>query len=139
MSARLRRDQEWVAKYMPKNTWFAKVDERDVWVFQKMTEVGVGFEIAIYFDPTESAPGYVAQVRSPPIENAWKSPHVGHIFSDGVICFGGPSSRTRTTMADAYAKACLWAEGMGIMIAAKAIGTPTAFPFSTNNSEEEVR
>lgn len=139
MTMRLMTEREQVARYLPRSTRYVNADDRHVWIFEKGTEVGVTFEIALYFDPDEDAPGYCAQLVSPEIETAWKSPHVGHIFSDGVICFGGASMRTRKSLREAFSKSCLWAEGMAIMLVGQLNGQPCAFPFSNNNAEHDVR
>jgi len=138
MSSRYDTDRAEVTRYLPASTSYAKVKGRDVWTFNKSTELGIEFVIAIYFDPDEGTPGYCAQLISPEVEATWMSPHLGHLFSDGVICFGYESMRTRRTLREAYAKSCLWAEGMAIMIQSQLNGTPTQFPFSTNNDESEA-
>ena len=136
MSARTERERAFVARNMPANTRYVEGGGRDVWFFIKRTEVGIEFEIAVYYDPDEG--GYCAQLVSPEIENAWRDPHIGHIFDDGVICLGGDSTRSRSRMEDAYAKSCLWAEGIALMLVAKQTGEPIEFPFSINNKEGEV-
>ena len=138
MSSRYVREQTEVASYLPPNTRHECIDGRDVWIFCKKTTLGVDFEIAIYYDFEESPPGYCAQLVSPVIETSWMSPHVGHIFKDGVICLGGESMRTRRTLRESYAKSCLWAEGISVMITSKLIGRPTHFPFSKNNTSDEA-
>jgi hypothetical protein len=139
MSTRLENERAEVLHYLPANTKYVNARGRNVWIFEKTTEVGVAFEIAIYYDPDESEPGYCAQLVSPEIEGAWKNAHIGHIFGDGVICFGGASMRTRRTLREAFSKSCLWAEGMAIMIASRLAGRPSEFPFSNNNTENEAR
>ena len=136
MSTRKEQEQIDVAQFMPSNTRHAVADGRDVWFFKKQTEVLIEFEIAVYYDSDEK--GYCAQLVSPEIEEAWKDQHVGHLFRDGVICMGWESMRTRKTLKESFAKACLWAEGMGIMIFSHANGTPCEFPFSENCSAEEA-
>jgi hypothetical protein len=133
-----RREQEVmdVARYLPSNTRLVQAEGRDIWIFTKQTEMFIEFEIAIYYDLDER--GYCAQLVRPDIENAWKNAHVGHVFFDGVICFGGDSMRTRRTLREAFAKACLWSEGMAIMIFSHVHGTPCEFPFSMNNLVDEA-
>lgn len=139
MKARFQTEQTQAARYLPKNTRHVQADDRDIWIFEKSTEVGIRFEIALYFDADEDEPGYCAQLISPEIESAWRSPHVGHIFSDGVICFGGASMRTRKSLREAFSKSCLWAEGMAIMIVSQLRGSPSFFPFSKNNGHGDIR
>lgn len=136
--SRREQDQREVARKMPNNTRLVQMEGRDIWIFKKNTELRVQFEIAIYYDSDER--GYCAQVLSPEIENSLKGVHVGHLFSDGVICMGysEPSMRARHTLIEAYAKACLWAEGMAVMIQSRKAGRPMPFPFSANNSLNEA-
>lgn len=121
---------------MPDNTLHLEEAGRDTFVFTKNTELGILFTIAVYYDPDER--GYCAQLVEPKIERAWQNVHVGHIFSDGVICLGGESQRAKPTLLDAYAKSCLWAEGMAVMVASHLAQEPSEFPFSNNNRPEEV-
>jgi hypothetical protein len=142
MNSRLEQEGRIVASHFPRNVRQGVLQGRSVWVFTKFTEVGIKFEIAIYFDPDE--PGYVAQCIGPEIEAEWRTPHIGHIYHDGVICLGWstisgrPTSRAAGDMLTAYSKSCLWAEGIACMIVSKRAGRPTEFPFSNNNREEEV-
>ena len=139
MATRREQEQRDVATFMPANTRLAVIDGRNVWIFRKQTQVGIVFEIGLYYDPDEDPQGYCASVVSPQIEKAWRTPHIGHIFADGVLCYGAPSMRTRKTLREAFARSCLWAEGMAIMIASRKNGTPCEFPFSSNNTSDEAR
>jgi hypothetical protein len=138
MSKRGSKEQEEVDEYLPASTLHKIIDGKNVWIFKKNTEVGIQFEIAIYFDPDEDPPGYCAQLLSPEIEDTWKTPHHGHIFDDGVICLGGGSMRTRKKLRDSFSKSCLWAEGMAIMIQSHLAGSPSEFPVSINNNSSEI-
>lgn len=138
MSARYEQERALVAVHLPSNTRYTMQQGRNVWVFEKGTELGQPFVIAIYFDPDEN--GYSAQLISPEIEQEWHNPHIGHIFHDGVICLGGPPDQWRAApnMLEVYAKACLWAEGIAVMMVSKRLGQASEFPFSNNNSPGEV-
>ncbi len=138
VATRREKDQQEVVRKMPANTRLIQQDGRDIWIFKKNTELKILFEIAVYYDPDER--GYCAQLISPQVENSWKNAHVGHLFSDGIICMGfsEPSMRSRHTLLEAYAKACFWAEGMSVMIRSHELGTPMPFPFSDNNSPSEA-
>lgn len=142
MTTRLETEAQIARTYLPGNTRKDEMDGRIVWVFKKSTEVGMVFTIAIYFDPDE--PGYVAQCLHPVIEDRFKTPHIGHIFSDGVICLGKTSINGKTSMRatgsmlTAYSKSCLWAEGIALMIESERVDEPTEFPFSENNGPDEV-
>lgn len=137
MSSRRERDLREYRDFMPDNTMVIDQDGRTLFVFEKDTEVQIPFSIAVYFDPDEN--GYCAHVIAPEIEEEWKSIHVGHVFKDGVICLGGENMRAKTSLREAYGKSCLWAEGMAIMITSHLRGEPCEFPFSNNNTPDEVR
>lgn len=136
MTSRLELDRADVKQYMPDNTEQLTVAGREVYLFSKSTDWNIFFRIAIFYDPDER--GYCAQLFGPKIDLKWMNPHVGHIFSDGVICFGGDSMRTRKTLREAYAKSCLWAEGMAVMLHGQLSGRPTSFPFSINSKETDI-
>lgn len=136
MSTRIERDRADVRQYMPDNTQQVSVEGREIYVFSKNTAVGVPFRIAIFYDADER--GYCAQIVGPEINKSWMNPHKGHLYPDGVICFGGDTWRTRTTLREAYAKSCLWAEGMAVMIQSALMGEPTQFPFSINSKEKDA-
>jgi hypothetical protein len=138
MSKRFAKEQEQVSQYLPTSTRHHSLRGKDVWIFKKNTEVGVVFEIALFYDPDEDPPGYCAQLLHPKIEAAWQTVHVGHLWPDGVICLGGASFRTRKTLMETFSKSCLWAEGMAIMIQSQLAGRPSEFPFSKNNNPNEV-
>ena len=140
MSARLDDERALVARYLPPDTQYLAFEGRDLWLFKKLTQVGITFEMAVYYEPDEIPAGYCVRLISPEIEATWRNAHIGHIFSDGTLCFGGtaPSARCRYKLTDAYAKACVWAEGMAVMIASHLGGIPTEFPFSNNNTPGEV-
>lgn len=93
------------------------------------------FEFCIYYDG--NAGGYVSRVLEPTLESAWMDPHIGHIFKDGAICFGGHSWRALPSLREAFAKSCLWAEGIAVMLASKHLRQPTHFPFSPNSRPGE--
>lgn len=141
-NTRQAREQVIVSHHFPRETTRVVRDGREVWVFPKRTELGTEFTLAVYMDPDEG--GYVAQLVSPELEQAWRHPHIGHIFKDGVICLGkcminGTSTmRATNDMLVAYSKACLWAEGIAVMLQSRQLGTPGEFPFSNNNLPGEV-
>lgn len=118
MSNRIYRDQADVFKYLPANTKHFNNKGRDIWCYRKNTEVGIEFEIALFFDPDEN--GYCAQLISPTLEAKWKR-DVVCIYADGAISVGGMQgqSRTRSTLLEVYGRSSLWAEGVAIMLAAE--------------------
>ncbi|MGF6635234.1 hypothetical protein [Paraburkholderia sp. MM6662-R1] len=138
MTTRYEQDRADVSRFLPLDTVHSRIGGQDIWTFTKNSQLNVPFTISIYFAPDEQIPGYCAQLIEPTVESAWKNVHVGHLFADGVICLGGASMRTMRTLRDAFAKSCLWAEGMAVMIESRRIGEPRAFPFSINNSQSEA-
>ncbi len=136
MSTRIERDRADVKQYMPDNTQQVSLDGREIYVFGKNTAVNVPFRIAIYYDQDER--GYCAQLVGPALKPEWMTAHQGHIFKNGLICFGEDSMKTRKTLREAYAKSCLWAEGMAVMIQSALLGEPTHFPFSINSKEVDA-
>lgn len=138
-AARRQRELEEVNAYLPSRTRMMRVDSKDVWLVQKDTGMGLRFEFALYFDPNESTPGYCCQVLSPEIERAWKHPHIGHIYSDGILCLGPYNPRTGPSLRFVWARSCIWAEGMAAMLAGKHLGQAVHFPLSINNSKADLR
>jgi len=135
-SPRDARDRRIAKERLPSSTRKGRVGGRLNFVFIKQTQMGIPFEITLYYDPDED--GYLAQLISPEIERDWRNPHIGHIFEDGVICVGGAKGRASPDLLTAFSKSCVWAEGIAIMIASRNAGRPTEFPFSDNNHPGEV-
>ncbi len=136
MSNRIERDRSDVKAYMPDNTEQVTLHGREIYIFKKNTVVNIPFRIAIYYDQDEG--GYCAQLLGPSLQLDWMTPHKGHIFKDGVICFGGDSQRTRKTLREAYAKSCLWAEGLAVMLGSALARQSVQFPFSINSTENDA-
>lgn len=130
------RDREIAKRSLPASTRKGRVKGLLNFVFIKQTQMGIPFEISLYYDPDED--GYLAQLISPELEREWCNPHIGHIFADGVICVGGDRMRASPDLLTAFSKSCVWAEGIAIMIASRNTGRPTEFPFSDNNRPGEV-
>lgn len=133
--ARHARDIKFVRSNMPSNTTHQVISSADVYTFHKRTQVGVSFVLSIYYDQDEG--GYSAQVVSPAIERSLQGPHVGHLFDNGIICMGTKTMRACHELSEAYARACLWSEGMAIMIKAREHGQTIAFPFSANSQDDD--
>lgn len=114
-------------QYMPANTVPLRTEEGvNGFVYTFHTELGDEFTLFAFFDSAN----YQVQVLSPTIEKRFMSPHTGHLFSDGKICFGSAYGSGMPNLRDAYAKSVLWANGMSI-------ATRTGqFPFSTNNAND---
>jgi hypothetical protein len=133
--ARYDQDRQYVERHMPKGTRHVSMDGKDCWIFIKNTRIGISITLALYYDRDEN--GYCAQVLEPALPESLKSIHAGHLFSDGVICMGEDSMRTRRTLGEAYGRSCLWAEGIACVLAGHMVGELTEFPFSINNKESE--
>jgi len=113
-----------VAKKLPRNTRAFNTEEGTAgWLFYFNCEYGDRYDIFIYFDGTF----YQAIVLAPEVERHWKSPHTGHIFSDGRICLSRNYHGGQPTLDEAFAKTVVWATGL---TAARRFNVP--FPFNHN-------
>jgi hypothetical protein len=120
LNARLTRDKETVAKKFPHNTRTAELNGTVGWYYDIRSETGDSYTLFAYHDGSL----YQVAVVSPNVEGKY-SPHNGHLFSNGHICFG--SSDGMPTLEQAYAKSVLWANGFSIFL------RTGQFPFSRNN------
>lgn len=123
--ARLEEEQRAVVRFFPRDTALADVDGIKGWSYSVVCEFGQRYEMFAYFDGTY----YQVAVLTPEIEKRFQSPHTGHIFSSGNICFGTSFNNGRPTIEEAYAKSILWANGFSSMLVAH----DETFPFSLNN------
>jgi hypothetical protein len=122
-AAAVNQDQQVVSQYLPRNAERMTTDEGVVgWVYDIRTEYNDDFQFFVYFDGAN----YQVTVLAPELEARWKSPHTGHIFGDGRICFGNDYDSGMPTLRDAFSKSVLWANGMSIAL------TTGHFPFSIN-------
>jgi hypothetical protein len=120
----VKNDRAIVERYMPSNTREFRADEGVTgFVYSFYTELADRFTLFAFFDGAN----YQVQVVAPEIEDYFKDPHTGHLFSDGRICFGASYSCGMPTLRDAYAKSVLWANGMSVAL------KTGQFPFSNNN------
>jgi hypothetical protein len=124
---RLARDAQIVARRLPANAEFARVQGTPGWFYSFENEFGDRYEMFIYFFGSN----YQVKVIEPEVEGRY-TPHDGHLYEDGRICFG--TGGGMPTLESAYAKSVLWANGFSAYVAAKQAGTPIPFPFSINNS-----
>jgi len=129
------QDRQTVAKYLPSNTRHVVVAGKDVWIFKKNTQMGIVFEIGIFYDHDEG--GYCAQLISPNLEETLGDQHTRHVYNDSVICLGTHTNRTCATLRECFSRCCVWAEGAGVMVASRQRGYGSEFPFSINNSPDE--
>lgn len=73
---------------------------------------------------------YQVVCLQPALEKEWKSPHTGHIYSDGRLCLGTGCNGGAPTLDEAFSRSVLWATG--IMVARRT----GQFPFSINNAAD---
>jgi hypothetical protein len=126
---RAETDAAAVRKFMPTSTRaHTSPDGVTGWLYSFRCAYGTQYTMFAYFDGSY----YQVVVVDPPVEEKYCSPHTGHIYSDGRICFGLANNSGRASLQDAYAKSVLWAAGMSAMLLS---GNET-FPFSINNIAE---
>jgi hypothetical protein len=121
-STRLQQDRATVLQYLPANTKeYVTSEGVRGWVYEFRCEFGDLYTMFIWYDGAS----YQVLVLAPEFEKYWRSPHTGHIFEDGRICFGKQYANGRLTLQDAYAKSVLWANGVSA-----ALHGNMNFPFS---------
>jgi hypothetical protein len=112
-ASRLAQDRETVRRKLPRNTREMKTREGVTgWHYSFDCELGRRFEMFVYFDGDY----YQVKVIEPQLESHWRSPHTGHLYANGNICFGKGFSNGRPTLEAAYAKSVLWATGISIAL-----------------------
>lgn len=119
-NGRRQSEQRIVNEKLPRNTRYLEVDGVGGWYYKFNDEFGNLYEMFAYHDGSS----YQVKVVYPEVEGQY-TPHNGHLFSDGRICFSG--SGIVSTLEQAYAKSVLWANGFTVFQQ----GNP--FPFSLNN------
>lgn len=123
-AARLDSDRETVRTKFPKDCFELAVEGGQIgWVYSITCEMGYHYTLFAYFDGNN----YQVKVLEPKLEKKWQSPHTGHLFGDGRICFGGSYGNGMPRLEDAFAKSVLWANGISI-----ARQNGHSFPFSEN-------
>ena len=121
--SRLGEDRQTVAEKLPDNTKEIKTAEGITgWVFSFRCQMGKLYQLFLWFDGAY----YQTKLVSPQLEDKWKSPHTGHLYSNGKLCLGTNFQNGMPTLEAAYAKSVLWATGMSV-----ALETGT-FPFNYN-------
>lgn len=115
-----------VREQMPSNTKRHRTEDGvDGYVYSFLCSYRRKYTMFAYYDGSY----YQVLVLEPAVEDKYCSPHTGHIYSDGRICFGLQHGNGRRSLADAYAKSVLWATGLSAMLLSK----QETFPFSINN------
>lgn len=123
-AGRLDFDRSEVGKFLPRNTRELTTKEGTTgFVYSFRTELQDEFTLFAYFDGSN----YQVQIVAPAVEQRFNSPHTGHVFSNGRICFGNSYGAGMPALREAYAKSVLWANGMSVAI------RTGSFPFSNNN------
>jgi len=121
---RIQIERATATNYMPSNTREITTKEGGTgFVYSFETELSDKFTLFAYFDGAN----YQVQVLEPQVEHRFRSPHTGHLFSNGRICFGNNYGSGMSNLRDAFAKSVLWANGMSIAM------RTDHFPFSNNN------
>lgn len=123
---RLAEDRTIARRKMPTNTVEITTAEGVTgFLYSVASELRDTYKMFAYFDGAF----YQVKVLEPALEERWHSPHTGHLWKDGRICFGQAFGSGMPTLEDAFAKSCLWANGMSV-----ALRDPNnKFPFSINN------
>jgi len=127
LAERLRQDQRVAARKLPRDARYDIVDGFHGWWYDVVSELGDHYTLFLYFDGSQ----YMVKVVVPEVEGRY-SPHDGHLYGDGRICFGNDGGMP--TLESAFAKSVLWANGFSLYEAAKAESHPIPFPFSLNNT-----
>ena len=119
--SRLGEDRQTVSEKLPDNTREIKTAEGITgWVFTFKCQMGNLYQLFLWFDGAY----YQTKLVSPQLEDKWKSPHTGHLYSSGKLCLGNDYQNGMPSLEAAYAKSVLWATGMSV-----ALKTGT-FPFN---------
>jgi hypothetical protein len=123
-ASRLDVDRTTVRNKFPKSTIELTTPNGLVgWMYSITCELGRQYKLFAYFDGNH----YQVKLVEPQLEKKWHSPHTGHLFSDGRICFGTQYGSGMPQLQDAFAKSVLWATGMSV-----ALVDGHQFPFSIN-------
>lgn len=120
---RKAREKKAVSNFMPVNTKKITTDEGVAgWLYNFTTEFDDAYIMFAYYDGNF----YQVIVVEPQVEEKWRSPHTGHVYSDARICFGEEYDSGRPTLQEAYSKSVLWANGLSVAM------RTDFFPFSAN-------
>jgi len=105
---RLERDRGIVRAKLPWGTTEVSVDGMTGFVYEITDEFSQPYTMVAYFDGTE----YQVKVVAPEIETQ-HGVMAAHVFSDGRLCLRPPAGGM-PSLAEAYAKSVLWANGFTI-------------------------
>ena len=122
--ARAGRERQIVAEKFPPNTAAYEVDGVKGWYYTINDEFGNRYEMFAFHDGSM----YQVQVVFPEVEDKY-SPHFGHLFSDGCICFGEEGGLPN--LEHVYANSVVWANGFTVF------QQTGVFPFSVGEPASE--
>ena len=115
-----------VREKMPTNTQrFRTTEGVSGWLYWVETEFKDWYQFFAFLDGSY----YQVMVIFPHVERRFRSPHTGHVFSNGRICMGNRYEFGRPTLDEAFAKSVLWANGFNAMVR----GNRDTFPFNYND------
>ena len=128
---RANREARIVATKLPSNTVRMNFGGLRGWAYQIVPSFPgeQGRERFVFF-LSYDGDAYQVYCVQPELESHWRSPHTGHIYSDGRLCLGVKYNSGAPTVESAYAKSVIWAEGIQV---ARRTGQ---FPFSANNTND---
>ncbi len=131
MDRRAAREARIVAQKLPANTVPVAFGGFRGWTYQIVPEFPgpQGRERFVFF-LCHDGEAYQVYCLQPELEQHWRSPHTGHIYSDGRLCLGANFNSGAPLIESAYAKSVVWAEGIQVARHTK------QFPFSANNAND---
>lgn len=116
-------DLKIIHEKFPKDSRIVKTrDGVDGCLYSFTNDLGDKFSLFAYHDGNF----YQVKLVEPVLEDKWRSPHTGHLYSDGRICFGNGYGSGRPSLAEAYSKSVLWSVGISAAIRGY------DFPFNVN-------
>ncbi len=106
---RISRDRDVARAKLPAGTREVNVDGTTAFVYSINDEFGETYTLCAYYDGGE----YQVKVVSPAIESEYGVGNA-HIFGDGRLCLRPPAGGM-PSLADAYGRSVLWANGFSIL------------------------
>lgn len=100
------RDRAAADGCLPSAARYLRVDGARGWLYPVTTEQGDRYRLFLYFDGS----AYQVKVVEPPVEGRDDN-HACHLFPTGLVCLGKDATGGMPTLASAYARSVLWANG----------------------------
>jgi hypothetical protein len=100
------RDKAAADGCLPAAARFLKVDGARGWLYPVTTEQGDRYQLFLYFDGS----AYQVKVVEPAVE-VRDDNHACHLFPTGLVCLGQDPTGGMPTLASAFARSVLWANG----------------------------